>query len=354
MNTYEGLINDIEVIFDKLDVNKNTGREFLELAKTLELTYGLLNQVDLPSRLVHQNRLSAMKRTLKCQINDVNKVKTKFLEKGNQRQYYDILLGFEKLVKINQNIETSIKQQSILPRWDEVINQKADKNIELIEKTTKESGQTIGNALKTIYSRIKTVDTAVDGLLEVGIDVKDKTVDQILSELAVKWNQLDDDMKNKLSVKIAGHYQLSRFKVLLDSLGDGDRQIVNGKLSAGEIIVPKESVWQTIKSDENSGNLEVFINGKMVLSIHAKNLDALGNEEIKIDWKSVIKTAKKREFKDQLAEINSDLEKQRYIQRSCKLHTREYRESLEKEIELLKKKKELTQKQQEDLLRDNE
>lgn len=84
-----------------------------------------------------------------------------------------------------------------------------------IGQVTRESGSVIGNSLKSIYSRITSVGSAVSSLDEIGISVKESSgemrkVDDILTDLAGKWNDLSAEQQQNIGLNIAGRYQLSR------------------------------------------------------------------------------------------------------------------------------------------------
>lgn len=88
-------------------------------------------------------------------------------------------------------------------------------HITAIGSVTMESGSIIGNSLKTIYSRITTMDDASDFLKSIGISVKDmsgdmRPVEDILSDLAKNWNSLTDAQRQNGAVALAGRQQLSR------------------------------------------------------------------------------------------------------------------------------------------------
>lgn len=92
-----------------------------------------------------------------------------------------------------------------------------------IGAVTQESGAIIGNALKTIYSRITTMKPATDALDGVGVSIrrmgKDgmemKPVNDILGDLAGKWSSLSAEQQQNIGVTIAGRNQLSRFLALM-------------------------------------------------------------------------------------------------------------------------------------------
>src|SRR5690606_28583489 len=65
-------------------------------------------------------------------------------------------------------------------------------HIAAIGSTTRETGNIIGNGLKTIYSRITTMNSAIDSLASVGVSIHDmagnvKPVQEILADLAGRW-----------------------------------------------------------------------------------------------------------------------------------------------------------------------
>jgi soluble lytic murein transglycosylase-like protein/peptidoglycan hydrolase-like protein with peptidoglycan-binding domain len=89
-----------------------------------------------------------------------------------------------------------------------------------IGEVTRESGNIVGNSLKTIYSRITTMDKSISMLESVGVAVHDmngqlKPVEEILDSLAQRWSSLSAEQQQAIGVQLAGRYQLSRFLVLM-------------------------------------------------------------------------------------------------------------------------------------------
>ncbi|MCR4361979.1 phage tail tape measure protein [Bacillus subtilis] len=98
--------------------------------------------------------------------------------------------------------------------------------ITAIGAVTMESGSIIGNSLKTIYSRITTVNEAKEAIEGVGIamyktgqDGKKtiRDVNEILTDLAGKWTALSAEQRQNIAVTLAGRYQLSRFLALMNN-----------------------------------------------------------------------------------------------------------------------------------------
>lgn len=82
------------------------------------------------------------------------------------------------------------------------------------------------NSLKTIYSRITTMDPAKDALEEVGVGLykigengekQVKPVTQILNDLSDVWWTLTDAQRQNLGVTLAGRFQLSRFLGMMNN-----------------------------------------------------------------------------------------------------------------------------------------
>lgn len=78
---------------------------------------------------------------------------------------------------------------------------------------SREQGNQLGNRLKTVLSRITTMDESIDALASVGIsttlggEVRD--VSDILDELGEKWHDLSKAQQQHISVQLAGRHQLS-------------------------------------------------------------------------------------------------------------------------------------------------
>ena len=71
------------------------------------------------------------------------------------------------------------------------------------------------NSLKTIYSRITTLEAADTVLANVGVNIRDsggsmREVSDILDDLSGRWSSLSDEQRQNIGVTIAGRYQLSR------------------------------------------------------------------------------------------------------------------------------------------------
>jgi TP901 family phage tail tape measure protein len=98
-------------------------------------------------------------------------------------------------------------------------------HITAIGAVTMESGNIIGNSLKTIYSRITTLDKSQAVLQDVGVRLYDigengkeiRPVNDILEDLGKRWLRLSDEQRQNIGVQVAGRYQLSRFLALMNN-----------------------------------------------------------------------------------------------------------------------------------------
>ncbi|OYL19128.1 phage tail tape measure protein, partial [Streptococcus pneumoniae] len=69
-----------------------------------------------------------------------------------------------------------------------------------IASTTRESGNIVGNSLKTIFARIGNNQSSIKALDEIGVSVKTasgeaKSASDLISEVAGKWDTLTDAQK---------------------------------------------------------------------------------------------------------------------------------------------------------------
>lgn len=94
-------------------------------------------------------------------------------------------------------------------------------NITAIGEATRESGDKVGNSLKTIYSRLGSPESA-KVFQEIGVAVKDQNGEalkatDILESLSVRWDTLSAAQQQNIGVVVAGRYQLSRFLALMNN-----------------------------------------------------------------------------------------------------------------------------------------
>jgi len=87
--------------------------------------------------------------------------------------------------------------------------------IAAIGSTTRETGSVVGNGLKTIISRLTTIEGAEESLNSANVAMRDlqgnvRPVSEILTDLAGNWSSLSEEQQQNMGVTLAGRYQLSR------------------------------------------------------------------------------------------------------------------------------------------------
>ncbi|MFC7891326.1 phage tail tape measure protein, partial [Bacillus velezensis] len=107
-----------------------------------------------------------------------------------------------------------------------------------IGSTTRESGNIVGNSLKTIFARIGNNDSSIKALEQIGISVKTaggeaKSASDLIGEVAEKWDTLSDAQKQNTSIGVAGIYQLSRFNAMMNNFSIAQNAATTAANSAG-------------------------------------------------------------------------------------------------------------------------
>lgn len=159
--------------------------------------------------------------------------------------------------------------------------------ISVMEQTTRESAQNIGSALKSIISRygemkaspekllniegeevaFNKVDTA---LASIGISIKDaagqfRDFDDVIMELAEKWNTLDNNTQRYIATVMAGNRQQSRFIALVSNYDELSRamSVANNAENASIVQVAK-----TMDSLESKANQVKNAFSQLYLDLH--------------------------------------------------------------------------------------
>lgn len=108
-----------------------------------------------------------------------------------------------------------------------------------LTSNTRESADVVGNSLKTLFARIQgltlgeTLDDGTDlnkysqALEKVGISIYEangglKDMDNILDEMAAKWNTLNDTQQVALAQTVAGVRQYNQLIALMENWNNGD------------------------------------------------------------------------------------------------------------------------------------
>lgn len=125
-----------------------------------------------------------------------------------------------------------------------------------IGETTRESGSIIGNSLKTIFSRITTMDGSIEALQSVGVAVRDmegniRPVARILDDLAARWHSLSAEQQQFIGLQLAGRFQLSRFLVLMNNYQTAINATNTALNSAGSGIRENEEYLNSLEARLN-------------------------------------------------------------------------------------------------------
>lgn len=137
-----------------------------------------------------------------------------------------------------------------------------------ITATTRESANTVGTALKTLFSRIQglklgeTLDDGTDlnkysdALAKVGVNIKDangglKDMDIILNEVGAKWEVLGKDQQMALAQAVAGVRQYNQFIALMDNWGYFQELLTTSINSTGALEEQAEIFEESWKASLN-------------------------------------------------------------------------------------------------------
>lgn len=143
---------------------------------------------------------------------------------------------------------------------------------------TRESAEVVGNALKTLFSRIQglklgeTLDDGTDlnkysnALMAAGVNIKDvnddlKNMDQILTETHNKWDTLSKDQQMALAQTVAGVRQYTQFVSLMENWEDMEENLntaynAEGALSEQAAIYAES--WEAAKKNVRASAEEIY------------------------------------------------------------------------------------------------
>jgi TP901 family phage tail tape measure protein len=128
--------------------------------------------------------------------------------------------------------------------------------IAAIGSTTRESGSIVGNGLKTIFSRLTTIEGAETALSSANVAMKDmqgnvRPVSDILQDLAGNWTSLSDEQRQNLSVTLAGRYQLTRFLALMNNFEIAQSATATAINSSGSAMKEQETYANSLEARIN-------------------------------------------------------------------------------------------------------
>lgn len=127
--------------------------------------------------------------------------------------------------------------------------------ITAIGQVTRESGSTIGRSLKTIFTRTLS-DKAEKQLIGVGVATRDAggeflKVEDILASLSGKWDTLNTEQQNNVSMAIAGRDHIARFNILMQQQGTVVDASKTAMDSYGSAIVENMNFQKSLEARQN-------------------------------------------------------------------------------------------------------
>lgn len=132
-------------------------------------------------------------------------------------------------------------------------------DITAIGAVTQESGQRIGTALRTIYSRITTMDESREILEGLGIAIYEmgasgpeiRDVSDVLGDLAGQWRDLTSEQQQNYAVQIAGRSRLTQFLALMNNYEMAVDATTSAYASQGSAIREQEQYMQSYEYQLN-------------------------------------------------------------------------------------------------------
>ena len=178
-----------------------------------------------------------------------------------------------------------------------------------VTATTRQSADVVGTAFKTLFARIQDLDlgkTLEDGtnlgdyseaLAKIGVNIKDSSgnlrdMDNILKDMASKWQQIDKDQQVALAQTVAGVRQYTQLIALMDNWDFMEENLSTVKQSTGTLDEQQkiyEESWEA-SSERVKASLEgvydslfdessfIELNNTLAsaLSVVEKLVDAMG------------------------------------------------------------------------------
>ena len=147
-----------------------------------------------------------------------------------------------------------------------------------ITATTRESADTVGNALKTLFARIQglklgeTLEDGVDlnkyskALETVGVSVLEangelKDMDNILDELMARWGQLSDAQQTALAQTVAGQRQYAQFMTLMNNADFFQENVERANNAEGSLQAQADiyaTSWEAARARVKSAAEEIY------------------------------------------------------------------------------------------------
>lgn len=201
----------------------------------------------------------------------------------------------------------SVSSETIITAWEKSAATAKTFGVEVenltgyitaISTVTQESGETIGNSLKTIFSRITTMDSAISAIKSAGVDVFDpitneaRDVQDVLADLAGSWETLSDTQKQTIGVQVAGRYQLTRFLALMNNYSIVTDATTSALSSQGSAAKENEKYLESYQA-----KLTQLENAQVALSESINNSSVSGLGKTFLDLKVTVTEVAAEYFK---------------------------------------------------------
>lgn len=246
------------------DIARNTGKSFGEVAEAAtELSRQGLRAEEVQNRL---NAAMILSRQSGLDAAESVKALTAATNSFN-KQALDQIAIVNKLANVDANFAVSSKD--LVESLSRAGSAAQDAGIDFdklisfttsLQQTTARGGAVIGNALRSIFTRVERGST-LDSLQQFGVATKDLegnvlSVDKVLKNLADTYKNLTRAEQAALSEKVAGIQQINQLKALLSDLSRGNSIYAQSLAVAGEetnsAIDRNKALNQTLQANLNA------------------------------------------------------------------------------------------------------
>jgi TP901 family phage tail tape measure protein len=124
-----------------------------------------------------------------------------------------------------------------------------------IGQATRESGNVIGNSLKTVFARLN-MDKTQEALGSIGVAVKDlngdlRTATDIYADVATQWGSLTRAQKTYVAESLAGKYHITRMMALIENWDTVNKAAETSQNSLGSSMEENRKHMESLSSAIN-------------------------------------------------------------------------------------------------------
>ena len=122
-----------------------------------------------------------------------------------------------------------------------------------IKTSTRESGSVIGNSLKTIVIRLQSNAAAIREVEEAGVAVYGENgqlrrAEDIIEDIALRWDDLSKNQKVNIGVAVAGQRQYTRFAALMQNFDIATESANEAISNQGNALAENEKRMKTVSA----------------------------------------------------------------------------------------------------------